>query len=295
MWFPEVPDVPADQCASGQLSVRYEDISQDGRVVLNALPQGIGRVVWRQLLNEHPSTEARMKHGIIAILSRLVIDGGGGPVSVMRMLSGRGCYQLAHTPDDAGDVSRILLNMWVDVQGIVARTQGPPPPNHGERVGVGRVFAEHVFTKLFAPPAERKVHALPFEPTVPETPWPFRPPDAALALPDGAEPLDDELRPSTVPIAFGLVHTDSNQHVNSLVYPRLFEDAALRRFAELGLSTKVLARYAEVAYRKPCFAGQTMHIAMRAFRLGERIGAVGAFVPDMGAKPHCYVHMQFEE
>ena len=121
-------------------------------------------------------------------------------------------------------------------------------------------------------------------------------------LPDGALPLD-ELRLDPVPIAFGLAHTDSNQHVNSLVYPRLFEDAALRRFAELGrLKPPVLSRYMEAAFRKPCFAGEKYAIALRAFTLDGRLGAVGAFVEEKDtrdadglakARPHCFVRMVF--
>jgi hypothetical protein len=89
--------------------------------------------------------------------------------------------------------------------------------------------------------------------------------------------------------------------VNSLVYPRLFEDAALRRFAELGrLKPPVLSRFVEAAFRKPCFAGETYALALRAFELGGRLGAVGAFMkPEEAraletARPHCFVKMVFE-
>ena len=46
-------------------------------------------------------------------------------------------------------------------------------------------------------------------------------PESVGALPEGAVPLDYCLRVHPTPIAFGLAHTDSNQHVNSLVYPHL--------------------------------------------------------------------------
>src|SRR5205823_12900006 len=49
---------------------------------------------------------------------------------------------------------------------------------------------------------------------------------------DGARALD-EVAPDDFAETFGLVHTDSNHHVNSLVYIRLFEEAALRRFGKL--------------------------------------------------------------
>jgi hypothetical protein len=128
------------------------------------------------------------------------------------------------------------------------------------------------------------------------------PPESIGVLPEGAVPLDD-LRVDPTPIAFGLAHTDSNQHVNSLQYPRLFEDAAMRRFAELGrLKPPVLSRWVEAAFRKPCFAGERYAVALRAFTLDGQIGAVGSFIPDAdarspellaGARPNCFVRMLF--
>ena len=101
---------------------------------------------------------------------------------------------------------------------------------------------------------------------------------------------------------FGLGHTDSNQHVNSLVYPRFFEDAALRRLAALGLPTAAMPVYLDIAYRKPCFAGDRMRIDLTTFELDGRHGARGAFVPwdapRPGARdavrPHATVRILFD-
>ncbi|RMH41697.1 MAG: hypothetical protein D6689_10415 [Deltaproteobacteria bacterium] len=297
MSFPELADLPPDQRASGALFLRYEDVTQEGRVVLTALPQAVGWVVWRQLIREHVVTELRNRQGIVPILSRLVMEGGGGPVSVMRPLEAEGGFDLAHAVDDTGQVDRILMTIAVRVDGKIGRTAGPPPADRGAPVFVGRVVAEHVFTRPFAPAGERKVRSLdgPGLPGVPAKRAAWRPPEATLELPDGAAWIEDDLAPDEAPVVFGLAHTDSNQHVNSLVYPRLFEDAALRRFAALGEPVQVLSRYADVAYRKPCFAGDRMRWLLRAFRAGDRIGAVGCLVPDgdRAAKPHTYVQMAF--
>ena len=115
------------------------------------------------------------------------------------------------------------------------------------------------------------------------------------------------LSQSELPLTFGLVHTDSNMHVNSLVYLRLFEEAALRRFAELGRGVNVLGRTMDIVYRKPCFAGQTMHVVQRAFEVGQRLGVVAILVDGAppthpaeqgeglsGARPHAYVQMAFD-
>jgi acyl-CoA thioesterase FadM len=122
-------------------------------------------------------------------------------------------------------------------------------------------------------------------------------------LPEGARALEPALRIEAPAITFGLVHTDSNQHVNSLVYPQLFEEFAIRRLASHGERTPVLARALEIAYRKPCFAGDRVHVALRTYELDGSYGAVGVFVnadeaPDDAAlahaRPHAYVWMRFD-
>ncbi len=297
MQFPAVPDLPKQQRADGVLFLRYEDISQEGRVMLTALPQAVGLVIWRKLIRNHEITTSRNRDGIVPVLTRLVFEGGGGPVSVMRQLEAEGGFQLAHTVDDAGEVNRLLMNIYVNIDGTVARTNGPHPPNHGQRIHVGRVFAEHVFTRLFAPPDQRKVLSLNMDPAVPPQRCEAIRPDAALVLPEGAEPLEHELTPDDAALVFGLTHTDSNQHVNSLIYPRLFEEAALRRLDKLGQPTKVLSRFATVSYRKPCFAGDRVRFLLRAFRMGDRLGVAGCLVPDddRDARPYTFIQMHFAE
>ena len=50
-----------------------------------------------------------------------------------------------------------MLNMWVDVFGPKGVTYGAPPDDAGQRTLSGRMYAEHVITRLFAEPSERKV------------------------------------------------------------------------------------------------------------------------------------------
>jgi hypothetical protein len=304
--FPEPPDLPADQRANAQGFINYEDAAQDGRILLLAMPHFMGLSV-RQHLMHHPLARGAARMGVLPILSRMVIEGTDASISMRRPVSAAGCFQLAHTVSAAGEVDRIILNMWVSLTGAKRRPRlpggTPPPPSdptaEPEMVAVGRVYGENVFTRLHAAPDQRKVLRLEVPgidaPPVPPARHGFRGPDAVLALPEGAEPLDDELRadPADV-VVFGLTHTDANQHVNSLVYPRLFEDAALRRFAARGRSAKVLARSVEIAYRKPCFAGDEMRVLVRSYAHGDVLGAVGAFAPPSGTgRPHCWLHMRF--
>ena len=67
------------------------------------------------------------------------------------------------------------------------------------------------------------------------------------------------------------MHTDGNQHVNSLVYPRIFEELALRRHGD----PKILARAIELRWRKPFFAGDRATVALSI----EGDSAVGTFAP----------------
>jgi hypothetical protein len=296
-WFPEPPDV--QERAEGESALRYEDVSQDGRVMLLALPHSIGDVIWRKIIAHHPLAKLG-REGIVSVLTRMVLEAAPGPIGVGKPLRADGRFQLAHTVDARGDVDRLMLNMWCTAQAPRGRTFGPPPPGAGEPIAVGRVFAEHVLTRLFAPPAQRKVLSLGqyagfVKVPVPEARWQWREHAAVLALPEGAAWLDDDFAADPAEVVFGLTHTDSNQHVNSLVYPRLFQEAALRRLAQKGLSAVVLAERLEIAYRKPCFAGGRARILLRAFVQGDKPGAVGAFVSEAAPleRPHCVISLRF--
>jgi acyl-CoA thioesterase FadM len=90
-------------------------------------------------------------------------------------------------------------------------------------------------------------------------------------------------------VVFGLSHTDGNQHVNFLAYPKFVEQAALGRFVDLGLGSKWMARRVELGYRRAAFAGDVLRVAVQAFRVGEAFGVVAALVeqnaPPEGAWP----------
>jgi hypothetical protein len=302
--FPEEPVVPAEEISTASVSLRYEDVVQDGRLALEALSTALAPA-WNTLLTRSQPVRRGFASGVVPILTRLVLDGGPGPIGIVAPIEVTSRYRLAHTVDAAGAVDRLLLNIWGRATGRRDRTNAPPPDRAGAPADVGRIFAAHVFTRPFAPPEHRRVAQLdlPEGPGVPPHRDAWVPLDASAALPTGAVALDDAWVIDPAPIAFGLAHTDSNQHVNSLAYPRLFEDAALRRFAAHGRPTAVLARRLEAGFRKPCFAGEVVRVAVRAFELDGRLGAVGVFVPTAAvvggvlapdARPHCYLTTLFE-
>jgi hypothetical protein len=279
----ELPPLPPargfEAEATAEVRPRYEDISQDGRIHLTSLMPGLG-AVWRMVGASGVFARFR-EQGILPVLHRLVIAGEKGPFSVGSAIEITGTWRLARETN--GD--RIFLDMWIEARAPNGFTLAAPPPADAPRVLVGRLYAGHVITKPFAPPAERKVARLdlPGLPAVPEDDHPYA--DASELV--AGHPLE----PATQ-IAFAMMHTDSNQHVNSLVYPRLFEEALLQRLIarQLGPSPHMLMmRGLEVRWRKPFFAGERATIALHADRSDKAV-AVGTFSPEgapADAKPSC--------
>jgi hypothetical protein len=291
--LPEMPDVPEVVRAKARLAMRYEDVCQDGRLMTIGMPHALG-TVWRESVQSMPIWEAR-KVGIIPILAQMWMRGTDERVHVGKPTHCEGEALLAHTKDEEGGVGRILLDMRARIYATRGSVLGPQPDGAGEIVLAGEVFARHVFTKLFAAPGERRVRKLEMA-GVPEIPpckvsWiDF----AAMMTPAAnTELLDDApLRAKYEPL-FGSHHCDSNQHVNSLVYPRLIEDAAQVRFAENGAGHSKLSREVALNFRRPFFAGQRCSLDLQTFSEGEA-WRVAASVVGPEAKTHCDVHMRFQ-
>ncbi|MBX3183433.1 MAG: hypothetical protein KIT72_03295 [Polyangiaceae bacterium] len=289
-------------------SVRYEDITQVGRLRLEAVPQGVGLSAWRDLVARTPLMQLVTRQGLAAIPSRFFIEVTGGPLSIRDPLESVSRYALGRVASADGKTVRLLMNFHTDVYGVVGRTYPPRPPNRGERIHVGRIFSEQVWTRLFAPPGERRVLELPPEHGVAELPledYAWREPSAASALPEGANLLDAAPVPDSVLQHFGLVHTDANQHVNSLVYPRLVEEAGLRALARRGLDFARLGVKLELAFARPCFAGQTYRFRAQVFEqpseAGVRLGVLVSLHPAASSserieeKAHLHARLWFDE
>ncbi len=283
------------QRATGRFYLRYEDVAQDGRVRADALSTALG-VVWRELAIPGGMHAALQSQGILPILTRITLERSDSPFAVERPLDAEGGYVLSHAKGTSGEVDKLLLDMDASITGPIGRTNLPPPDDAGRTALVGRVHAEHVFTRPFAPAGQRKVVALPMEsgPLVPEQERRWDAPSTLLELPDGAVALEPEPRDDPNETVLGLTHTDSNQHVNSTVYPRLFEEAALRRFAALGRPATVLARRIELGFQRPSFAGERLRVSLRAFALGSRLGCAGVFQSGAEPKPRVYARMVFD-
>jgi len=287
--------LPESARARGKLHLRYEDVAQDGRLLLEAIPVALG-VVWRELTLPPEVRTDLLAKGVIPILTRFEIEGTPGPFPVEGHLDVEGGYTLACTADPA----RVLLDMDVSVHGKKGRTNLPPPDDAGALVPAGTLRAEHVFTRPFAPPEARRVEALELggRSFVPSARRAWRAPITALDAPPGARALDADWVDDPVAWVMGLTHTDSNQHVNSLVYPRLFEEAALRRLAAHGRSTSVLARSLDIAFRRPSFAGERLRAVARLWEHEGKAICTGAFFADGDpidlAKARVYVRIALD-
>jgi hypothetical protein len=282
--FPSHAHVQPESRIEGTALQRYEDIAQDGRLVLLGMPHALGRVVWSHLIDSHSATRHLRSQGIVAIMTRLLLRGTDATVGVTEQLDADGAYELSHSRRTSGEVNKLHLNIWLDLK------------NSSTKI-LGSVFAEHVFTRAFEEPAKRGVREFDSEhlPRVPSPVYQFDAPHSAMALPAGASWIDNEFSNCKTSV-FGLDHTDSNRHVHSLVYPRLFIDAALSHLYQRQKSTAVLARDLEVSFRKPSFAGQGLDIWVRAFELGGELGATGYFAPsnlEDQDRAHCFLRVLF--
>jgi hypothetical protein len=287
---------PAPDAARADFQIRYDDLTQHGHIKQVTLPMVLAKVCMETLWAHHPLVVTR-KQGIVPILSRLVIESEPVAVSFGAPLQGRGCIELAHERAHSGAVSALFMNSHADIWAIPSRRNQGVDPSTRQHIRIGRAFGEHVLTRPFGPAEERKVLSFDVagQPDVPEATHTRVRVDQNVQLPEGATALDAAFTPDAAAWSFGLIHTDLNQHVNSLVYARMFEEAAVRRAALHGHNRALFAHKLSLCYRKPCFAGETQHCMLRAYTLDGAFGVVGYLAPEGTApeRAHCSFQLQF--
>ncbi len=269
--FPPEPTNAGEPVDSG--SLRYDDVIQDGRLRLESAWRPTGKLLWRD--TEAARVFGAMKGGITNVLSRVTLQASEARLEPRAKLRTKVSYRFEHTVNDTGAVDRILFSTWVDVHG-----RGPD----GEFVPAARAHGQRVFTRLNAPPGKHLITSLDaFGPDgFPPERVPWQPATALFEPPPGASLVDPAPRLDGVPVLFGLTHTDLNQHVNFLMYHRAIEQAALSRSVELGHGARLASREVQLGYRKPSFAGDTVRVALQAFRLGGGFGVIAAVVDEDG-------------
>jgi hypothetical protein len=284
---PAKPAFPPGHSTTTSAYLRYEDVTQDGRLIPIAAPAALSGL-WRDVLVNHAGHRNSMHAGIIPILTRLTINSHEQPIRVDRKIESRTGFELAHDVAD-GEVSRLFMLIWCEIHGVAGKLGRAAPT--GDLALSGTLFAEHTYTRPLAPPDQRKVTHFGVEghPDVPEARYAAPAPTTAQEAPEGATWLD-ELAPDPAEYAFTLDQTDSNQHVNSLVYIRVFHDALNRRLATRGRSMRLRSRAVDIAYRKPCFAGDKVRASLRLFEHADGLGAAG-LIAGVDGKPRCYVRV----
>jgi hypothetical protein len=253
-----IPEIPEDAWpVGGPIALRYEDVTQGGLLKLTAIPPALGILAWPVLIAQEGTDQARVE-GIVPILYRLILEGGEGPVSVLRPVEGKGAVGNAVVLAADGSPERFVMQMWMELSGKAGWTHDPLR-TEGAEVVMGRVYAEHAYTRLFS--SDRKVRALPM------------PVNRELAWRDFKQIGRVEGEESRMSVVFGMLHTDANMHVNSLVYPRMIEEAVVAGWGDVeGV------RSCELMFRKPFFAGERAVVLVS--RSGSRAG--GSFVSESG-------------
>jgi hypothetical protein len=270
--FPPEP-VLADAEPEDSGSLRYDDVIQDGRLRLESAWRPTGKLLWRD--PDAAKVFSGMRGGITNVLSRVTLQATEARIAPRAKVRTKVTYRFEHTANAAGAVDHILFSTWVDVYGA---------GRDGVFIHAARAYGQRVFTRLDAPPGKHLItHLDAFGPQgFPPERVEWEPATALLEAPAGATLLDPVPRLDSIPIVFGLTHTDLNQHVNFLMYHRAVEQAALSRSIELGHGARIASREVSLGYRKPSFAGDVVRVAVQAFRLFGAFGVVAAVVSDDG-------------
>jgi hypothetical protein len=296
---PPAPAFPPEQASTNDMYPRYEDCTQDGRLTTLAIPPSLA-TTWTAREARNPGIRRARSTGLVSLLTRMTVTSFDAPVRVNRPFQVASGFQLAHDRDAAGAVSKLFMNVWTTIRGRphlpreawdaarLAQASGAS----GQLVLAGEAFAEHTYTRPFGPPDQRRVTSFAGVEGFPEIPEPRYhqlAPASAAEAPDGASWID-ELAADPVDTMFTLDQTDANQHVNSLIYVRVFLAAVQRRLASGGHPARLRSKAFDIAYRKPSFVGDRIRAHIRMFACGEQLGGAG-FLAAEGeeARPRCYV------
>jgi hypothetical protein len=282
---PPLPSFPQGQSTTATLALRFEDVTQDGQFLPIAMTPALGPL-WRDVVVPHSGTRNAIAQGIFPILTRLTLCAEDSPVRPDLPGEVHAGFVLAHDGDTDSE-RKLYFNAWAELRACAGKIMRVAAP--GSRIRAGTLFAEHTFTRLLAPPDQRRVPRLDIDgyPAIPELRYAAPSQATAQDAPAGARWLDDQAS-DTTEYCFTLDQTDSNQHVNSLVYIRVFLEAVNRPLAMLGRPLRVRSRAIDIAFRKPSFAGDRVRAQLRLFDRAGELGAAGHIVASDG-KIRCFV------
>jgi hypothetical protein len=176
-----MPTFPAGQSTTATAHLRFEDVTQDGRMLPTSIPSSLA-YLWRDVLVPHRGSRNALAQGIFPILTRLTITSHEQPIRVDRPIDIRAGFELARDPA----TERIFMNIWTELRGAAGKMSRSAAA--GELALAGSLFAEHTFTRPLAPPDQRRVTRLGVDgyPDVPDTRYDAPSATTAQDLPAGA-------------------------------------------------------------------------------------------------------------
>ena len=212
------------------------------------------------------------------------------PIHVNRAVEVRAGFELAHDRDDAGDVTRLFMNVWTEVRGAAGRISPNSKPGRA-RARRPPVRRAHVHAPARAARSAQG-HA-PRGRGLSERPDAHPPPPApatAQEPPDGARWLD-ELAPDTAPTTTSRsirpTRTSTSTRWSTSGCSSTRSIAGSPRAGRRG---KLRSRAVDIAYRKPSFAGDRVRAQLRLYEGPDGLGAAGFIAGDDG-KPRVYVRV----
>jgi hypothetical protein len=121
---PAMPEFPPDQVTTNERFPRYEDCTQDGRLIATSVPPALS-TLWQTTLARHPGSRNASAAGIHALFTRLTVESLDASIRVHRPFDIRAGFELAHDRDAAGEVTKLYSNVWAEVRGLGGKSGGP--------------------------------------------------------------------------------------------------------------------------------------------------------------------------
>ncbi|MCB0218350.1 MAG: hypothetical protein KDH09_01530 [Chrysiogenetes bacterium] len=267
----------------GESRFGFDDITERYALKMTSLARMGAPVNWALFQKEVMPPHLRLKKGLAAIVYRQELEITDTPLQIQTPLKVLVKLQLGKNGE--GEDTRIIARSDVEVLGT--------PMGGGELVSAGRMMIDHVFTRLTAPPPERRVRAfdpeMDFSAPTPAREFDYLAPQALLDPPAGYEPLGEAVCDGE-PHVWPYGNTDPNLHIHMMDYVGFGATFATDQFARLGKpATDYFFNRCSVVYRRPFFTGDPYHRRGRAFTLDggapTDLALCGAYYRTEGAPP----------
>lgn len=253
---------------SEEQPILFEDLTERCALKLTSLLRVGGEVHYRLFERAVFDHSFRKATGLASIIYRMELEATDTPLVLGSPATVYASVEPGHSGSD--DRTRIISRGTVLIFGRSLESREPVPAAKAE--------IHHVFTRPFAPPAERRVTRLDprlgFNRSLPEREIEFIDPDTLLDAPEGFDRLDEE-DGEREPHYWPYSNTDPNQHVHAMDYVGFAMTYATDRLARCERApTRYFFNRARIVYRRPFFTGDPYH------RRGQCFEKAAAGSPD---------------